>query len=281
MKKTAFILVVFFLVSISLQAAFFEDQDTKLFQDAKVLLFDKEWRKAQNKLEEIIEDYEDSRWYAEAMFYLGKCLEEQRGKEKDALRIYKKYIKLDERSRSLMEESEISIIDISFKLYEQKGNKSYLKEIERRLSSENKVIKYWAAFKISRASERKVALKAKPVLFSIIEEERDADLRDRAKIYLLRIDPDALQDYEEEKYERDAKMLKFRVYKKGKKEPEFSLNIPWALADLALSAIPNDLKEELRAEGYDLDKIAKELTRVRGSIVEIKGEKSVFKFWIE
>lgn len=281
MKKTAFSLVVFFLVSVSLQAAFFEDPDVKLFQDAKILLFDKEWRKAQDKLEEIIEDYKDSHWYAEAMFYLGKCLEEQRGKEKEALRIYKKYIKLDERSRSLTEESEIAIVDISFKLYEQKRKKSYLKEIERRLSSENKVVRYWAAFKISRANDRKVALKAKPVLFSILEEERDDDLRDRAKIYLLRIDPDALQDYEEEKYERDVKMLKFRVYKKGKKEPEFSLNIPWALADLALASIPDDLKEELRAEGYDLDKIAKELTRVRGSIVEIKGEKSVFKFWID
>jgi len=280
-KKTALSLIVFFLVSISLQASFFEERDEKLFQDAKILIFDKEWRKAQNKLEEVIEDYPESPWYSEAVFYLGKCLEEQRGKETEALRIFKKYIKLDERSLSLTEESEIAIVDLSFKLYEQKGKKSYLKEIESRLSSENKVIKYWAAFKISKAENRKVALKAKPVLLTILEEERDSELRDRAKIYLLRIDPDALQDYEEETYEREAKILKFRVYKKGKKEPDFSLNIPWALADLALSSIPEDLKKELREEGYDLDKIAKELTRVRGNIVEVKGEKSVFKFWID
>jgi hypothetical protein len=280
-KKTALYLVVFFLVSVSLQASFYEEPDEKLFQDAKILIFDKEWRKAQNKLEEIIEDYPDSQWYAEAVFYLGKCLEEQQGKEKEALRLYKKYIKLDDRSQSLTEESEIAIVDLSFKLYEQKRKKSYLKEIDRRLSSANKVVKYWAAFKISGAEDQKVALKAKPVLLSILDEERDSDLRDRAKIYLLRIDPDALQDYEEEKYERKAKILKFRVYKKGKKEPDFSLNIPWALADLALSSIPDDLKEELRDEGYDLDKIARELTRVPGNIVEIKGDKSVFKFWID
>jgi len=280
-KKTAFYLIVFVLASVSLQASFLESPDEKLFQDAKILIFDREWRKAQVKLEEIIEDYPDSRWYSEAVFYLGKCLEEQRGKEREALRIYKKYIKLDDRSRSLMEESEISIVDLSFKLYEQERKKPYLKEIDRRLSSENKVVKYWAAFKISRAKDKKVARKAMPVLLTILEEEKDTDLRDRAKIYLLRIDPDALQDYEEEKYERKAKILKFRVYKKGQKEPDFSLNIPWALADLALSSIPYDLKEELREEGYDLDKIAEELTRVRGNIVEIKGKKSVFKFWID
>jgi len=280
-KKTAFYLIVFVLASVSLQASFLESPDERLFQDAKILIFDKEWRKAQVKLDEIIEDYPDSRWYSEAVFYLGKCLEEQRGKEREALRIYKKYIKLDDRSRSLMEESEISIVDLSFKLYEQERKKSYLKEIDRRLSSENKVVKYWAAFKISRAKDKKVARKAMPVLLTILEEEKDTDLRDRAKIYILRVDPDALQDYEEEKYEREAKILKFRVYKKGQKEPDFSLNIPWALADLALSSIPDDLKEELREEGYDLDKIAKELTRVRGNIVEIKGKKSVFKFWID
>lgn len=273
--------MVFFLISVFLQSALLEDPDAKLFKDAKILIFDKEWRKAQNKLEEIIEDYRNSQWYAEAVFYLGRCLEAQRGKENEALDIYKKYIKLEERSQSLAEESEIAIVDLSFKLYEQKRKISYLKEIERRLTNENKVVKYWAAFKISRANDRKVALKAKPVLLTILEEERDADLRDRAKIYLLRIDPDALQDYEEEKYERNAKILKFRVYKKGKKEPDFSLNIPWTLADLALSAIPEDFKEELRGEGYDLDKIAKELTRVPGNIIEIKGDKSIFKFWID
>jgi hypothetical protein len=280
-KKTALSLIVFFLVSVSLQASFLKDPDEKLFQDAKILIFDKEWRKAQVKLEEIIDDYPDSRWYSEAVFYLGKSLEEQKGKEKEALRIYKKYIQLDDRNQSLTEESEIAIVDLSFKLYEQTQKGSYLREIDRRLSSENKVIRYWAAFKISRAANRKVALKARPVLFTILEKERDTDLRDRAKIYLLRIDPDALQDYEEEKYERKARILKFRVYKKGKNEPAFSLNIPWTLADLALSSIPDDLKKELKEEGYDLDKIAKELTRVRGNIVEIKGEKSVFKFWID
>ena len=281
MKKTALSLIVFFLVSLSLHASFFEDPDEKLFRDAKILIFDKEWRKAQVKLEEIIEDYSDSRWYSEAVFYLGKSLEEQRGKEKEALRIYKRYIRLDDRSQSLTEESEIAIVDLSFKLYDQERKKSYLREIDRRLSSENKVIRYWAAFKISKAEDKKVALKARPVLLTILDEERDPDLRDRAKIYLLRIDPQALQDYEEDRYERKARILKFRVYKKGKKEADFSLNIPWALADLALSSIPEDLKEELRDEGYDLDKIAKELTRVRGNIVEIKGEKSIFRFWID
>ena len=64
----------------------------------------------------------------------------------------------------------------------------------------------------------------------------------------------------------------------------FSLNIPWALADLAFQAIPEKDKAALRAEGYDLDKIVSQLTRIRGNIIEIRPREDktrVIKIWIE
>jgi hypothetical protein len=256
------------------------DPDEKLFQDAKILIFDKKWEDAQEKLEDLIENYPQSPWHSQAVFYLGKCLQEQPGEEVKALKVYKDYVRLDERNEQLVEESEVSIIELSFKLYD-KGKKSYIKEIERRLSSPNRVIKYMAAFKLSRARDKKTAKKGLPVLMEILEEERDDELKDRAKIAVLRVDPDALKDFEEERYERKAKMLKIRVYENKGKEIKLSLDIPWALADLALAAIPEEEKESIRKEGYDLDKIVRELTRVKGNIIEIKSEDSVIKIWID
>jgi hypothetical protein len=263
-----------------LQAFAQDDPDEKLFQDAKILIFDKKWEDAQEKLEEIIEDYPESPWYSQAIFYLGKCLQEQPGEEVKALKIYKDYIQLDERNERLVEESEVSIIELSFRLYE-KGKKSYVKEIERRLSNPNRVIKYMAAFKLSYAKDKKTAKKGLPVLMEILEEERDDELKDRAKIAVLRVDPDALKDFEEERYESRAKILHIRAYEKDGKKIKLSLDIPWALADLALAAIPDEEKESIRDEGYDLDKIIRELTRVKGNIIEIKSEDSVIKIWID
>jgi hypothetical protein len=180
----------------------------------------------------------------------------------------------------LVEESEVSIIELSFRLYE-KGKKSYVKEIERRLSNPNRVIKYMAAFKLSYAKDKKTAKKGLPVLMEILEEERDDELKDRAKIAVLRVDPDALKDFEEERYESRAKILHIRAYEKDGKKIKLSLDIPWALADLALAAIPDEEKESIRDEGYDLDKIIRELTRVKGNIIEIKSEDSVIKIWID
>jgi hypothetical protein len=279
-RKFGTSLIIILCVSFVLQAYAQLDPDEKLFQDAKIFIFDKKWEEAQEKLEKLIDDYPESPWHSPAVFYLGKCLQEQPGKEVKALEVYKNYTQLDERNEQLVEESETSIIELAFRLYER-GKKSYLREIEKRLSSPNRVIKYWAAIKLSYAKDNKVARRGLPVLMEILEEEKDDELKDRAKIAVLRVDPDALKDFEEEKYESRAKILHIRAYEEGNKKTKLSLDIPWALADLALAAIPSEEKESMRREGYDLDKIIRELTRVKGTIIEIKSEGSVIKIWID
>jgi len=277
-KVTHFL--IFLLASFYIQGYALIQPDEKLFQEAKILIFDKEWERAQERLEELIEEYPESPWYPQALFYRAKCLEEQAGKEIEALEAYREFLKLEDLRPSLAEESEISVIDLAYELY-RKGKKSYLKDIERKLSSPNKVVKYYAAFKLSYVKDKKAASKGIPALKEILKRERDAELRDRAKIALLRVDPKALKDFEEERYERRLRILKIRVYKSGKKEPVISINIPWGLADLALGAIPDEEKVLIKEKGYDLDRIRRELTRFDGSILEIKGEDTTIKMWID
>lgn len=272
--------LIFFLASLSIQAYAQRQPDEKLFQEAKILIFDKEWKRAQEKLEELIDKYSESPWFSQAVFYKAKCLEEQGGKEVKALAAYRDFLQLKDRSPSLAEESEISVIDLAYDLY-KRGKDSYLKEIERRLSSSKRVIKYYAAFKLSYAEDKKVASKGIPILKEIMKKERDVELRDRAKIALLRVDPRALKDFEEESYEGRIRILKIRVYKEGLKSPTISINIPWSLADLAIGAIPEKEKSLMNKKGYDLDKIRRELMRFEGSVIEIKGEGTIIKMWID
>jgi len=280
MKKITINFGIILLASFLFQAYAQVQPDEKLFQDAKILIFDKEWENAQGKLEKLLEEYPESRWFSQALFYKGKCLEEQKGKEIQALQVYKNFLKLKDRNKSLTEEAEISIIELASRLYKE-GKSSSLGEIERRLSSPNRVIKYYAAFQLSSVKDKKVARRAIPVLKEIMKSEKDDEIRDRARIAMLRVEPDMLKDFEEESYERKERVLKIRVFNKGKKEADFSVNIPWALADLALSAIPEKEKEKMRKERYNLDKIIKELNRFKGNIIEIKGEDSIIKIWID
>jgi tetratricopeptide (TPR) repeat protein len=279
MRKVIINIGILLLASLLLQTYAQAQPDEKLFQEAKILIFDKEWKDAQEKLEELLEKYPDSAWYSQAVFYRAKCLEERKGKELEALKAYRDYIKRKNRSKSLTEDSELSIIGLAYELYKE-GKKSYLSEIEKRLSSSNRVVRYFAAIRLSQVEEKKVASRAVPVLMEIIEKEKDDELRDRAKIALLRVDPGVLKDLEEERSVIGARLLKIRVWKDG--ELTLKINIPWALADLALRSIEEEEKTALKKEGYDLDTITKTLIEA-GEIIHIenKEEGTIIKIWIE
>jgi len=278
-KKITIHLGLILLASFFLQMYAQTSPDERLFQEAKILIFDKKWIQAQEKLEELLEDYPASPWYSQAFFYWGRTLAEQKGKEKEALEVFKKYILRKDSSEILTQEAEISIINLSFSLYE-KGRKSYLKEIKTRLYRPNRVIRYYAAIKLSYLKDKKEAKDAIPVLKEILDKEKDEEIKDKAKIALLRIDPDTFKDFEEERYGRKIMMLKIRVTNKWTKEITFHLNIPWALADLALVNIPDEAKRQLHQEGYDLDRIIHEL--IEGQrVIEIETKDSILKIWID
>jgi tetratricopeptide (TPR) repeat protein len=255
--------------------------DERLFEEAKVLIFDKKWEAAQDKLEDLLGRYPQSLMKEQALFYRAKCLSERTGREKEAIEAYDSYVrdvKASERNMNLIEDAEISLIDLAFSLY-QKGERRFLNAIEGRLESPNKVIRYYAAFKLSYVKDKAVSSRAVPTLRRIIESEPDAELKDRAKIALLRVDPGALKAIGDDRSEAHVRILKIQVFERGKKK--IDINIPWALADLALQAIPDEEKSVMRKKGYDLDRIINELAKTKSSIIEINDADSVIKIWIE
>jgi len=281
-RKTALIIII--LAGLAcVRVAAQESTDEKLFQEAKLLFFDEKWEDAQEKFEDLLDDYPKSSLVPQATFYRAQCLARRKGHEEEAVEAYKDYLSGKRKNDSLSEEAESSIIDLAYELYKD-DQEEYLDEIEQRLESPNRVIRYYAAFKLSLVKDKQIAVQAIPVLERIIVEEGDKDIKDRAKIALLRISPDALKNIENQDEGGRAKALRITVVVEGQREPVFSLNIPWALADLAFQAIPEKDKAALRAEGYDLDKIVSQLTRIRGNIIEIRprdDKARVIKIWIE
>ena len=257
--------------------------DDSLFREAKLLVFDKSFKEALDKIDELIDRFPSSPLAGQALFYKGECLSGVGGRERDALRAYKSYIKLDDAKPSLVEESEGAIVDLAFDLFEE-GNDSALREIESRLEHPNKVVRYYAAYKLSLVSDKKEAAKAAAVLSRIVESEKDPELLDRARIALLRVSPESLKSAEERKPRTvtTARLLRIRVRKAGMKEPAFSLNIPFALADLALSAMDDDDKAAIRKKGYDINKIMNELAKSKESILRIAGDDgTIIEIWID
>jgi tetratricopeptide (TPR) repeat protein len=281
MKKIRIYAGILILAAFCLSAWAQQTADEKLFQEAKLLIFDEKWEPAQAKLEEFLDKYPQSAFFPQALYYKAKCLEE-REKDREALAAYKDYLRLKDKNKNLAEDAEGSVIEIAFRFYE-KGDKSHLGEIEERLESPSKVVRYYAAIKLSFVKEKDMASRGIPILKKIIREERDTELTDRARIALLRVSPESLSGLEE-RTENKARMLRFQVYDNRNKKLEVTISIPWALADLFLSAVPEKERQNMRAEGYDIDRILKKLqSSAKGTIIEIDVAKEgkIIKIWIE
>ena len=125
MRKTTLTICLALVLGLGPAAALRADiqaaTDESLFREAKLLVFDKSWKAALDKIDELIDKFPSSPLAGQALFYKGECLSGLGGRERDALRAYKSYIRLDDAKPSLVEESEGSIVDLAFDLYEERG----------------------------------------------------------------------------------------------------------------------------------------------------------------
>jgi len=250
----------------------------RIFQEIKSLVLDEKWGEAQTRLDDFIVRFPQSPFYGQAVYYRARCLENQEGKERAALNSYKEYLRLKDGNKNLIEDAEVSIIDLAMKLYDA-GNKTFVREVEERISSSNKVVRYYAAVQLSYVKAKRIADRSVPVLKQILKDEKNAELRDRAKIALMRVSPEALADVEEPLSARKPRML--RVFIGGDRGERIEFSIPWSLADLALGALSEEDKAALRAKGYDIAKIIRDLQSAKGNIIEIIADGKRFKIWIE
>lgn len=283
--KHAIVIGALLLAGLSLQAWAQDRPEEKLLQEAKLLIFDAKWAPALDKLDKLLDQYPNSPALGQALFYRAECQSKLTGRERDALRAYKEYLKSGtpkgaEANESLVEQAERSIIDLSYSLY-TKGDKDAIKDVEVRLLSSNKAIRYYAAYELSFCKDRAVAGKSITVLQRIIETETNPELTDRAKIALLRVDPKALEKVDRRPEEGRARILRIQIA--GKNGQSVNISIPFVLADLALSAISDEDKDFLRRKGYDPDRILADLEKGSGNVLDIEdaAEGAHIKIWIE
>lgn len=283
-KAIRYILILFLLALLlpvrswtqGVQAEQTGPDDKELLEKAKLEIFDRNWEPALKKLEHLLAQFPGSPNYPSALFYKGWCLKEL-GQVKPALEAYTEYLKISTNA-SLREEAEIAMIDLDFQLY-QKGEKQYLEPVIRFLESGDRMVRYYAAFKLSYADDKKIAETAAPVLKKIVAGESDEELVDRAKVALMRINPEHLKEVTKTRG-IEKRMVHIQVYDKQTRKDSFSISIPFALAKLALDSVPEKEKELLNKQGYNVDRLLATLVET-SELMRIESDDVIFKIWLD
>jgi hypothetical protein len=270
------------------------ESDPERMRAAKELVFDKKYAEARTVWQTIVGAAKGAEADT-ASFWVARC-SEGLGENERALKEYGAFLDRRPADRALAEEARTSRVGLATRLY-RAGRKEHLSVVTTALAEDNKTVRYYAALQLASLGAP-VGLPAVPVLKQIIAREKDEDLVERAKLGILKLDPSALTTLAPPApaaapkaapapgaapAPHPAGWIRVRVYEKGRSEPEVSINLPLALAEMVFKSLPDEARRELRLKGYDADNFWERLRKLGpAEIIDIRGDDGEkIQIWIE
>ena len=162
-------------------------KDQEMFNQGKIAIFDKNWDGARTIFQRVINEFPRSPLVPQAHYFIARCYQFQ-GRDKEALHAYDLFLQKYPDEPFLPVEAKTAAVELSASLME-KGDPAYRGRLISSLSDSRKEVRYFAAIRCSRLKDAQMAALTVPVLRDIVQTESDGDLADRARIALVRLDP--------------------------------------------------------------------------------------------
>lgn len=127
------------------------DPSHRLYLEAKKRSFNQQWQQAAQLFEQLVKDYPESHYRAEAQFWVGYCLEKD-GKYKKA---YDALAALEKKfpNSVWLDDAELHKIYLAEKLADKRGDAYYM-FLRRQLDHEDMDLRYQAAMALGRLGDR-------------------------------------------------------------------------------------------------------------------------------
>ena len=290
MKRVCLVLM---LLGTAVAPAFAQTEADRL-RAAKELVFDKKYAEARSAWQQILASASGGQAET-AAYWVARC-SESLGENERALREYGQFLDKKPADGTLAEQALTSRVGLATKLV-RGGQRQYLSVLNAALSDSNKTVRYYGALQLGSLG-KDLGQPAVPTLKEILTKEKDEDLVERAKLMLLRLDPSALADVprsapaprtsiapspSEAPAVRPASWIRVRVYEKGGKDPQVSINLPLGLAELVYKSLPDDARRDLKLKGYDADNFWDRLKKLGPTeILSIDGKDGErVQIWLE
>ena len=286
---------VLLLLLVGAAGPVFAQAEADRLRAAKELVFDKKYAEARTAWQQILAGTSGSEAET-AAYWVARC-SESLGENERALREYGQFLDRKPADGALAEEARTSRVGLATKLV-RAGQKQHLAVLSGALSDPSKTVRYYAALQAASLG-KDVGLAALPVLKEIVTKEKDEDLVERAKIAILRLDPSALAKAAPASAAasaaptaaashaapapRAASWIRVRIYEKGGKAPQVSINLPLGLAELVYKSLPDDARKDLKLKGYDADNFWDRLKKLGPTeILSIDGKDGErVQIWLE
>ena len=261
-------------------ATSFAQTDAERVRAAKALTLDRKYAEARAAWTAILANAKGPS-ADEAAYWIARS-SEILGEHERSFKEYGTFLARRPVDRSKVEEARTSRIGLATKLY-RAGQTSYATVLQEGLTDPSKTVRYYAALQLGGLGAPS-SREALPVLKQMLANETDADLLDRVRLVLLKLDPKSLsQPAPSRTGGAPARMLRVRVFERGKSTPKVSINVPVALAEILFDSLPPDAKIEMKRKGYDSDNFWSKVKDLGPTeVIDIEGDDGErIKVWLE
>jgi hypothetical protein len=262
--------------------------DPELARKAKALFFDRQYAEARDAWQAVLQRSPRGPEADQAAFWIARA-SESLGEGERAFREYGAFLARRPADKALADEARTNRVGLAAQLYKA-GQRQHLDVLVAGLDDPSRTVRYYAALQLANLGPD-AGKRALPMLCGIVKDERDEDLVDRAKLAILKLDPQSscLRSSSVRAEARpgperaEGRMLRVRIFEKGLARPKVTVNLPMALADLLFKALPEDAKRELLRKGYDADNFWAQLKKLGPTeIIDIEGDEGEkIQIWIE
>ena len=264
--KTVASKMLVLLMAVSLSTGLLQasgaTKDQEMLNQAKILMMEQKWEGARQVFQRLIREFPQSGLLPQAYFHSAYCLRLQ-NKPEEALPAYEQFLQKFPKEPFLAAEAGKAIVDMAVSFVQQ-GKPVFRNRLVTALASPIKEVRDFAAIRCSYLKDRELNTKCVPILKEIMAKEKQREIVNSASLALLRIDPAALAQPAPPKQTKATprqpgaavKMFYIQIFENGEsKPPTVELNFPMDLAQMAILALDEPTKAELRKKGFDIENI--------------------------
>ena len=261
----------------------------QMFRQIKLDSFDEKWADVLRDCDRLLARQPACPQASQAAFFRARALDRS-GRAEEALTAYSTFLETHCAAGSLnCDAARIERFTLAGRLWQAHARRPHLDLLLEGARDPGSSGTYAALTLagLDNAEGRTVAL---PRLLRAYGAETDADIRNRICLAVLRIDPDKVPCGREPKppaadqaaADDGPQLISIEIYDKDEGRVELRMNMPVALADAFLRAMPEEARSHMDQSGFDVQRLFQQIrSQHKGQIFFAETEDTRIRVWLQ
>ncbi|MFQ5720309.1 MAG: hypothetical protein ACE5IK_12240 [Acidobacteriota bacterium] len=261
------------------------DSCRDLMRELKLVTFDGDWVQVEHLARRLIDLGPDCEHREPASRLLAQALDRQ-GRDTEAFVAYDRFLAsfCSDTTRLTCSRARTDLYRLATSLYSSEHRQKYLDVLLDGMEQDGDT-GLVAALDVAALPAPRLRALALPRLKSAYAGDLDSDIRDRVCLAMMKIDPRSAPCASGPSGGDDgslAELISVEVFDKTTGKPQLRVNMPVALAEAVIRALPDSVHEEMAKEGVDIREIFQAIREQHsGTLFEAETEEMKVRIWLQ